>query len=100
MDIVDSHPETGIRVVLKWLSEMGGPPWVYEGVASTPKTDYRMRAFVEVDLSVRIETREGMPTTLAIKVQTMVRSACARAAQDGVLEPLEHIQGWRTSGSW
>jgi hypothetical protein len=94
--IVGGHPESGVRVDLTRPTN-GGPPWLYEGDATTLRARVAMKASVSVAGEISVELAPGAPEGLADRVRLVVRAAWKHAREDG-LPPPRRIVRWRADG--
>jgi len=97
MHTLDPRPEHGIRIRLDSQNE-DGPPWIYEGWANTKQRDFRLRAVIEVDGHIRIESPDGMPTDLVIKVRGMIAGAVDN--KEVASERPSQIRRWSSLPPW
>ena len=96
MHILESHPESGVRVILNCHPDADGRTYTYEGKVETPRTAYAVTAFVERDGGVRVDSREGLPPQIAIKVRALVMAACMRGRVSDTPPP--RIHRWMATG--
>jgi hypothetical protein len=94
--IVGGHPESGVRVDMVRPTQ-GGPPWRYEGEASTPSDSFRLTAEVAANGAVTVELPPEAPAGLADKVRLVARAAWKHARDDDVPPP-RRIVRWRADG--
>jgi hypothetical protein len=91
--IVGAHPESGVRVDLVRPTE-GGPPWHYEGEATTAHERLSVKADVSAAGEICVELAADAAAGLADRVRLFVRSAWKHAQEDG-LPPPRRIVRWR-----
>jgi hypothetical protein len=94
--IVGGHPESGVRVDMVRPTREG-PPWRYEGDATTPGKSFRLTAEVTADGSVSVDLPPEAPPGLADKVRLLTRAAWKHAREDDVPPP-RRIVRWRPDG--
>jgi len=94
--IVGDRPESGVRIDLARPVE-GGPPWRYEGEATTERERFPLTAVVSADGNVVVDVSPGSPVGLADKVRLLARSAWRHAREDD-LPPPRRIVRWRANG--
>ena len=100
MGIVGDHPESGVRVDVE-RPLTGGPPWRYEGVATTAQERHPMTAVVSADGTVDV-TLHAAPrgqedaalSGLADKVRLILRAAWKHGQENGTAPP-RRIVRWR-----
>jgi hypothetical protein len=96
MGIVGPRPESGVRIDVQ-RARLGGPPWRYEGEATTPGESLPVRIVVEADGGVTVDLGgDATPahSALAEKVRLMLRAAW-KHGQDGEAAPPRRIVRWR-----
>ncbi len=93
MGIVGGHPESGVRVDLVRPTE-GGPPWRYEGEATTSQERHCVKADVSAAGEISVEFVADAAPGLADRVRLFVRAAWKHARDDG-LPPPRRIVRWR-----
>jgi len=87
MGIIGDRPETGLRIDIERPRD-GGPPWVYEGTATTPDAEARIRVTVGANGDVAVEAERD---DVAERARLIVRAAYKHA--DGA--PPRRIRRWR-----
>ena len=75
----------------------GGPPWCYQGEATTQSESFRLTAEVAADGVVSVELPPDAPRGLADKVRLLARAAWKHAHEDEVPPP-RRIVRWRGDG--
>jgi hypothetical protein len=93
MAIVGKSPESGVRIDIARPRE-GGPPWRYEGEATTPAETVPLEAVVSAEGDVTVELRGAAPDGTAERVRLLVRAAYKHAREDGQPPP-RRIVRWR-----
>jgi hypothetical protein len=93
MGIIGERPESGLRIDIERPRD-GGPPWRYDGTASTTDAKYAMRATVEENGDVAIES--NAPEDVAEKARLIIRTAYKHARSEDEPPP-RRIQRWRSS---
>jgi hypothetical protein len=93
MGIVGDRPESGIRIAVE--RAQGGPPWCYEGTATTPGEDFALAATIDAHGEVVVEVGPGAPPELAEKVRLILRAVVRQATADGAGEPARKVVRWR-----
>jgi hypothetical protein len=93
MAIVGHHPESGVRVVLE-RPRAEGPPWRYEGRASTQADSFPLVATLDTQGTVAVDLPTEAPTGLADKVRLIVRAAWRHAVEDQSPPP-QRLSRWR-----
>jgi hypothetical protein len=125
MAVVGTELEAGLRIAIERPLE-GGPPWEYEGEATTTEACYRLRAVVARDGEVKVEIllasrnevsltpvpeavrarfpssssfpRFTAPANLVEGVRRIVRTAYRHARdEDPEAPPPRRIARWRAS---
>ena len=90
MAIIGDHPEVGIRFVLERGD--GGPPFVYQGSAFTPKDRHPLK--ITVLAAGEVEVEGDAPSEVREKARLMVRTVVRHATDDGTPPP-RRIMRWR-----
>jgi hypothetical protein len=95
MGIIGERPETGLRIDIERTRD-GGPPWSYEGTATTAEASHALRVTVEENGDVAVETDapEDVAEDVAEKARLIVRAAYKHARAEDEPPP-RRIQRWR-----
>jgi hypothetical protein len=93
MAVVGHAPESGVRVVLA-RPRSGGPPWLYEGDATTQGGRFRVTAVLEDNGELSVQLSSDAPPGLTDKVRLILRAAWRRAREDEAAPPLR-LARWR-----
>ena len=96
MGIIGTKPETGVRIDVE-RPQAGGPPWRYQGKATTADAEYPLGATIEASGEVSVElasVARGNVADLAEKIRLILRSTYKHADGDGIPPP-RRIQRWR-----
>ena len=93
MGIVGHRPESGIRITVE--RQASGPPWRYEGTATTPDDDFPLAATIDEEGEVAVEAGPSAPPELAEKVRLILRAVVRQAKADGDGAPARKVVRWR-----
>jgi hypothetical protein len=94
MGIVGERPESGVRITVERPRD-GGPPWRYEGMASTPAEAFAITAMIDEGGEVTVAVDARAPPDLAEKVRLMLRAVVRQAKVDGDGAPARKVVRWR-----